>query len=753
MTGRRGVRRLLLAAIGIVLIGVGGAYRIQKRLLQQQSPRKPAVLPLHLNASAEEWLHTTSRPDGRPLISVRARDFRQIKESGLVELEHVELRLYHEEADRYDLVKSERAEFRPAERSLYSEGAVEITLAVPSGTGSSGRLISIRSSGVKFDTATGKATTERPASFVFENGDGRCVGASYDPNGKELLMYSQVQVDWRAKGPHPRNMRIETDRLSYKEAQSAIILFPWARLTQGPATIHAGDTIVTLDEGLVRRVEAQRAKGEAKYPRQVLEYSADHLFTDFTAEGAIGHVTGEPNARLVSTTPTSRTTVSCNRIDLEFETSSGESVLKSALARGAAVVESTPAAAAADVRTLRSETIETTMRAGGQEIERVETHAPGRIDFLPRVAGRRRRQMEGERISILYGPDNQIQSFRSVNVATRTEPPQGAKGRAPVQTWSKDLLAEFDPRTGQMKRMEQWRDFRYQEGNRQATAARAVFDPEPDVMTLETGARMWDPDGSTSGDVIQLDQKTGRFTVQGHVNSSRAPDSRAAAGRPDEGPREGAWQGLLGGKEPVQAMAERMVSENRNMLIRYEGHAVLWQGGNRVQAGRIVIDRAQRRLTAAGDVISQLADAQPAEGTAPVFTVVRAANLVYTDADRRALYTGQVALSRPDLAVNCERLEAFLAEAGEESRLDRLFADGRVRVVQAVDGSTRTGTGEHAEYYTAEQRIVLRGGNPVFVDSRRGTTRGAELTYFTGDDRLLVSGAPKQPATSRIPRK
>jgi len=115
MTGRR-TRRLLLAAIAALLFLVGAAYRFQTQWLRRTAPAKPEALPLHLSASAQDWEFTNSAPDGRPIVAVRARDFRQIKESGLIELEHVELHLFHENGKQYDLVKSAHAQFRQADR-------------------------------------------------------------------------------------------------------------------------------------------------------------------------------------------------------------------------------------------------------------------------------------------------------------------------------------------------------------------------------------------------------------------------------------------------------------------------------------------------------------------------------------------------------------------------------------------------------------------------------------------------------------
>jgi hypothetical protein len=48
----------------------------------------------------------------------------------------------------------------------------------------------------------------------------------------------------------------------------------------------------------------------------------------------------------------------------------------------------------------------------------------------------------------------------------------------------------------------------------------------------------------------------------------------------------------------------------------------------------------------------------------------------------------------------------------------------------------------------------LRGGQPQMVDSKKGYTRGSELTYFVNDGRLLVSGGgPKERATGHLRRK
>src|SRR5262249_2990996 len=155
---------------------------------------------------------------------------------------------------------------------------------------------------------------------------------------------------------------------------------------------------------------------------------------------------------------------------------------------------------------------------------------------------------------------------------------------------------------------------------------------------------VWDPTGSTSADVIHLDQSSGDFTANGHVSSSRVQDKKAPE------------SGLLSGDQPIQATAQRMVSTNRNSFIRYEGKADMWQGASRIRADRIEIDREARRLVAAGAVQSQLLEKEKEEtvakpGTPPVFTIVRSSGLVYTESDRLAHYSGGVLLTRANLVV------------------------------------------------------------------------------------------------------
>ena len=83
----------------------------------------------------------------------------------------------------------------------------------------------------------------------------------------------------------------------------------------------------------------------------------------------------------------------------------------------------------------------------------------------------------------------------------------------------------------------------------------------------------------------------------------------------------------------------------------------------------------------------------------------------------------------------------------------RANTDGAVKIVSTADKRTRTGTGEHGEYYTTEQKVIMNGGDPLLVDSIKGQTRGKQLTWWSNNDRLLVNGVENRPADTLFRKK
>ncbi len=745
----RGARWLLLVAMAVIIGAVGLTYRAQKRILRDQAPSPPAALPLELNSSAVNW-HWRETNQNRSTVEIWAKDFKQVKDSSRVDLTQVELRLYKKDGDSFDLIKSAAAAFFAGEHRLYSDGEVEITLDVPVEGKPTSDLVSIHSSGVNFDSNTGMAETDRLSTFTFRNGDGKSTGASYNPGEHQLEMKKDVEVHWRGKGPHSKPMKIEGGALTYLEAKSEIWLKSWGRMTRENNVVEGDGAVIHLQDGVIHQIYTTKAHGSDTEPNRKLQYGADQVWVDFNDDAAIQKISAVDHAQMLAVSDNSETTIAAPKVEMNFEMQGGESVLGQVMTYGAGSITAKPVAAPgrqpAETHVLRSDQIEMKMRAGGRDIERVLTHAPGQLEFLPNLPSQHHRVLSGNDMVIAYGSQNRIDSFRAKDVRTQTDPTEDERrrNRALTLTSSREMLAHFETGTSRMSSLEQWGDFTYNEGDRRARATKATLDSEENVMLLDTGARVWDAAGSTAADHIRMDQRTGNFTAEGRVESSRVPEKDQK-------------NGMLSGDEPLHAVARKMESTNRNRTIHYEGDVNLWQGANRIQGNVIDVDREKQTLVADGNVISNLweepKDEQKKKSATPVLTVVHAAHLVYTDKDRLAYYSGGVVLDRPGMHVESRELRAFLADNSADSRLEKAFAEGGVKIVQTGPDRTRTGTADHGEYYPESQKVVLRGGKPQLVDSLKGFAYGDELTYFANDDRLLINGSPDQPAKSRIRRK
>ena len=791
---------VLPLAIMVIAALLWGTYRVKKAKQDATAPPTPPALAITLTSDADNWKWAQHK-EGKPVVEIAARSAHFLKDAGKFELAAVELKLYQKDAQHYDLVKSPRAVFSQSEGKMFSDGEVEVTLDVPVHGDPPHPLTSIKSTGITFDSKSGKAETDKPASFKFENGDGTCMGVSYDPEVHELHMNSQVNVNLIGKGKHSKTMRVQTEKLVYQEAANKIFLGPWSKLTRENTVVDAAGSVINLKDKLIDTIDADHAHGVDSYPKRHVNYAADMLHLTYNDDGELQKMNGNGNAHVTSESRGSETTVKANTVDMFFETENSESVLRRTIANGAASVsakpEPSPDGKLAETKIIHSETIELKMRPGGHELEEVETHVPSTLELLPNQPTQHHRILRGADMTILYAQQNQIQSFRSSKVVTDTDPlppKPGQKQKAPAlavaHTTSDNMTADFEPKSGQMKHMKQWGHFTYEEGERHAVGDTATLENDTNIMDIDKSARVWDGTGSTNGDHIKLAQNTGDFDAAGHVSTTRLPDAKKSNST------------MLDDSEPSQGTADHVWSGNKNKQVHYEGHAVVWQTGNRTSADRIDIDRDKKILVAQDHVISEIIDrdkdssssgtpapapktqaapqagvpvaAKPAstgdvlsglpQPDAPkppdkpvVYTVINANKMIYTDEVRLADYSGGVVMTRPNMTVKGNQMQAFLnpKDSNDDSRLNHMVADGNVEIFDKGIDRTRTSKGDHGEYYTADSRIVIRGnaGNANLVDSKKGETNARELIYFSDDDKLLISGEKSKPVHSRIRRK
>ena len=90
-----------------------------------------------------------------------------------------------------------------------------------------------------------------------------------------------------------------------------------------------------------------------------------------------------------------------------------------------------------------------------------------------------------------------------------------------------------------------------------------------------------------------------------------------------------------------------MTSKDNNQQIRYEGNALMWQGSNRFRliastsTGRTGVCR--RKATSFSNCSIQAETQKQKKG--PMFTIVKAPQMLYLDKERVAHYQGGVVLN------------------------------------------------------------------------------------------------------------
>lgn len=785
----------LFLAFAVLFLSAAIGYTYKLRVDKaRRSPRQaaPEVRTGYEAVASSGWQWGKDDPaTNKPMVRVHANAFQATHDPSTFELHGLALKLYNKDASAYTYISTNHAFFNEGSEQLKSDDLVRIVMNVPTADDAANKDIAakhvqVQTTGVVYETKTGKASTEKAAAFTFPSGSGKAVGADYDPNTRVLHMKSAVALDWVGNGPAENKMHIETSDLVYKELEQKVYLTPWAKLQRQTTTIQCQNAVVLLEDQRLHQVDGEHAFGNDNREDRQTAYSADHMTALFNDDGVLVNIVGDHNAKVVSSQPAAVTTLTGDRADMRFavetKTVNGaekeDSNLHLVLADGHALAESQPKAQPgvelADTRTLRSEHIELEMKPDGKDLQEIRTPSQSQLEFKPNRPSSEHRIVDASHLRMLYGEGSYADTFLAWNVVTRTDrkPKPGAGPKSgkpeppapPALTWSDELRAKFQPNSNNVATIEQIGNFRYQEGVRKASASKASLDQKANRMVLDEKARVIDDTGSTTADEIVMDQGSGDMMAHGRVVSTHAPDKNEKPGT-----------SMLDNSQPMQAKADKMSTRDKNSNIHYEGHAVMWQGANRIMASVLDIDRDEQTLHAKGNVVSELTDskktdapgsATPTQALAPesasagnpTFTTIYAPELIYRDDIRQADYSGGVKLIRDKMTITARELLAFLTPKtpGHEndSSLDHAFADGDVTVLGTIGPNhTRTGTSDHCEYWTSNSKVILNGGSPELKDSYKGVTRGRQLTYFGDDDRLMVDGMEKKLAFTEMKKK
>lgn len=341
--------------------------------------------------------------------------------------------------------------------------------------------------------------------------------------------------------------------------------------------------------------------------------------------------------------------------------------------------------------------------------------------------------------AVFYEQDNLIKTYTATGgVKVEIEATVNDKAAHPPRiTTSKSLTADFIKDSQDLDRINQEGDFKYNEGDRNAVAERAIYDGQKEILNLR-GRRpqAWDAKARTQADEIDYDHQKDESHARGDVRTTYYSRESAGGATP-----------FKNTKSPVFITAERADARNDDGVAIYTGNARGWQDDNFVKGDRIELYQDDKRMVAIGNVESALYQARrttaasrtaatagqaaTAQGeTVPGFAT--AERMTYSDIDRLVHYEGNVKARQGTDHIEATKVDVFLQK--ETNEVDRLLADGNVILTQPA----RRGTGDHLVYTATDGRAVLTGKSARVDDAEQGSTMGTELTFYSRDDRIQV---------------
>ena len=701
-------------------------------------PETPKNIPSGVEKSATGF-NLSKSEGGKTLFTIHAASVQQYKEGGRAALHDVSITVFGRNQDRSDQIYGTDFAYDPVAKIVTAEGEVRIDLesvsaaATPEGgpAAETKNLIHVKTSALTFNENTGIAQTKAAIEFRVPEGNGSAVGATYDSHGGVLTLKSAV----RLTSTGPRKATITGQSAIITKNPSKVVMQS-ARVEELQRVISADKvTVFMSDDNNIERVVGSGNLHASSTGAKAFEINAPEgeLEMADANQARRGVLSGGVTFASKGDSPAEG---KAGKILLTF---GAENRLTKARAEDSVQLKQGPAgksqelhAVALDLSVKDGRKLEKAVTSGGRA-EIVREQAPGKTTIS---AGHFETMFNDQNRPVsLYGtPDAKI---------VDTMP-----GKPDRILTSRELTAKFNDK-GEIVSADQTGDFHYQESTQTASAERAKYAAAEETILLSGSPRVVDAtQGITlTADSIQLNRKTRNAFAQDNVKTTYSKMSAQPGGA------------MLGSADPIHVTGSSATLNSATGVARY-AKARLWQGPNIVEAPTISFDRTKRSLQAQGGQGGQVASVFVQKDKNGKLTPVNVTSdrLSYVDAERRAVFSGNVVVRAQDATITSATVQVILlpkngqSETQSASQLERIEAQGDIRIEQGG----RKATGNKLVYTAAEEKMVLTGSPgklPSIFDAERGQISGDSLTFFTHDGRVLVGSGEtsKTEIPNRIP--
>jgi len=729
-------------AVSLVVV-VAGFYIAGKLRAVRELRGLPDKLGVEIQQSTEGFSLSKSE-GGRTLFTVRASKAISYKKGGKAELHDVDIVVYGRKENRADRIYGKHFEYDPQTSTALARGEVQIDLEAPAdatkpadpGAQGGSPAILLKTAGLAFNHKTGQASTSQVIEFRIPQASGTAEGAAYDANQKVLTLEKNVNVTMT--GDDPAHI-IAGHGVILAEQRKAV--FDRVRVEQKSRNIEAERVEVFLrDDNTVERVIASgsvsaegtgASQASIRAPRAEFTMNASNRLRSAVLTGGVeAYTRGEQPVE-----------ASAQRMSFDFGANSTLRTIRAMenvrirQAQASRGSSQQPVELAADVVNFKV--------SNGRTLTAAETEGRAQVAFLPQQDG----PQKGA--TTIITADRFVASFAAQGTLSRIVGAPNARivssgaGQPDRTSTSREVIASFD-RKGQLASILQEGNFEYREktlnGERVAYAARASYAPQSETFTLSGAPRVAAEGLTVTANSIRYGQKSGELEATGNVKTSYSNLKPNASG------------GMLASGDPVHVTAQRVTADNMARTARYSGKARLWQGANIVQAPAIIFDHSKRSAIAEGDARNPVSTVfvQPDAKGKLVPVTIKGRRLVYEGSGNTVRFEGGVTIRAADVTTTAGVVTAYLANASREagpSQIERIVAEKGV----VVEDALRRAKGEKLVYTAPEGKFVLSGGPPEVIDRERGRLTGASLTFWRGNDRVLVEGGDSRAViTTRV---
>ncbi len=817
---RRWGGRLLAVALGLTLIAILGAYLLRYRRREQAILSQ--ALPTGIKQRVSGY--TFTRSEGHHAVfTVHAARTVAAGKSGTMELEDVTIEIFGRAGDQHDLLRAQQAQYDPLSENFSCAGKVDIELNAPL-QGQPNRMgkngpVYLETSNVSYAQKDGVLRGNGTAQFRVGPYSGSARGMTYDTREQWIELERDVRLEMtpgsssqpdartasdvsipRNPGALPSGASLVTaERLRYEKSASRVTLW-------GPLSVFQAGGHVTAESGTVLLTAQNRpsevrltgaVKGsfaEATGAGNSANARAERVTAKFAEAGQLSRVEAEGDVQAErvqgaspEVSPVNRTlsTLAAQHAILDFQGNGKQVAPASGQAAGGvrltmksgrtgkspaqSETAEFPSVLAQRLRTpgaadsLSTDVLRFRFRTGGRSLEQADAVGSGKVVISPADPQQTgERTVEAHEFRMRFDDDSRLQTLEGVDkVKVVSLPPEGTPpGIGRRETTSDHLWAVFEPQSQAIRNTQQWGNFNFNDGERQARAEKADFQAVHNLLTLTGNPQVWDVDSRTRADRMQLHLDSGIAEGVGHVRTTHLGGSLGSL--TENGSMLGTQPGANQVVDATNVLADRVVADQRAKLAHYEGSVRAWRGQDVIESSALDHDGKRRVLSSGSGVLTILLIPSPPKGAASSFTAssppkpgasrfqpltIRADHLDYFEAARKAAYRGHVQAVTGDVSMRSERLDVHFTADNRTggSGVDRVIADQRVLVTEPG----RRVTGDHAQYEVAQGRVIVTGGPPTAYDEERGFTTGRSLTFFIRDDRLVVDGGDKSRAISK----